>query len=54
MIRCGEDVGDIANHHIIYGSDTRQVAVMAQIDDKLYPFRYPVEPIISIINAMDD
>ncbi len=49
-----EDAGDIVNHHIIYGSDTRQVAVMAQIDDKLYPFRYPVEPVVAIINAMDD
>jgi hypothetical protein len=27
---------------------------MAQIGDRLYPFRYPVEPMMSIINAVPD
>lgn len=49
-----ENAGDIEHHHIIYGSDSRQVAVLVQIEDKLYPLRYPVEPIISTINAMND
>jgi hypothetical protein len=27
---------------------------MAQIGDRLYPFRYPVESMMSIINAVPD
>ena len=49
-----ENVGDIQNHHVIYASDTRQVGVMTQIGDNIYPFRYPVEPMISIINALGE
>jgi hypothetical protein len=47
-----ENVGDIENHYIVYSSDSRWVGLMAQIGDRLYPFRYPVEPMISIINAL--
>ncbi len=46
-----EHVGDIKEHYIVYSSDTNWVGLMAQVGDKLYPFRYPVEPIMSLINA---
>jgi hypothetical protein len=46
-----ENVGEIMQHYIVYSSDTRWVGLMAQVGDKVYPFRYPVEPIISIINS---
>ena len=49
-----EHVGDIDNHYIAYASDRHQVGVMAQIGDGLYPFRYPVEPIRSIIASLSD
>ena len=49
-----ENVGDIQHHYIVYSSDTRWVGLMAQVGDTLYPFRYPVEPIISMINALPD
>ena len=49
-----ENVGGIDNHHIVYASDTHQVGVMAQIGDKLYPLRYAVEPLVSIINTQLD
>jgi hypothetical protein len=46
-----EHVGDIKEHYIVYSSDTRWVGLMAQVGNKLYPFRYPVEPIMSLYNA---
>ncbi len=46
-----EHVGDIKEHYIVYSSDTRWVGLMAQVGDKLYPFRYPVEPVMSLYNA---
>ncbi len=49
-----ENVGDIENHHILYSSDSRWVGVMAQIGGHIYPFRYPVESLIPIINSLDD
>ena len=47
-----ENVGEIENHYIVYSSDSRWVGLMAQIGDRLYPFRYPVESMISSINAL--
>ena len=49
-----ENVGDIENHYIVSSSDSRWVGLMAQIGDRLYPFRYPVESMMSIINAVPD
>jgi hypothetical protein len=49
-----ENVGEIKNHYIVYSSDSRWVGLMAQIGDRLYPFRYPVESMISIINALPE
>ncbi len=46
-----ENAGDIKEHYIVYSSDTRWVGLMAQVGEKLYPFRYPVEPIIPLINS---
>ncbi|MET0102519.1 MAG: metallophosphoesterase [Sedimenticola sp.] len=47
-----ERVGEIDNHYVIYGSDERWVGVMAQVTDRLYPFRYPVEHLIPLINGL--
>ena len=49
-----ENVNDIENHYVVYSSDSKWVGLMAQIGDRLYPFRYPVEPMMSIINAVPD
>ena len=49
-----ENVDDIKNHHILYSSDTQWVGVMAQIGDKIYPFRYPVEKVSNTINSTSD
>ncbi|MCB1858441.1 MAG: metallophosphoesterase [Gammaproteobacteria bacterium] len=49
-----ENVGDIANHHILYSSDSHWVGVMAQIGDNIYPFRYPTESLIPLINRLSD
>ena len=49
-----ENVGEIENHYIVYSSDSSWVGLMAQIGDRLYPFRYPVEPMMSIINALPE
>lgn len=49
-----ENVNDIENHYVVYSSDSKWVGLMAQVGDRLYPFRYPVEPMMSIINAVPD
>ncbi|MCP3870768.1 MAG: metallophosphoesterase [Gammaproteobacteria bacterium] len=49
-----ENVDGIENHHILYSSDSHWVGVMTQIGSKLYPFRYPVEPMSNIINSLSD
>ena len=47
-----ERVGDIDNHHVIYGGDNRWVGVITMIGRKMYPFRYPTEQLTPIINAL--
>lgn len=47
-----ENVAEIKNHHIIYSSDSRWVGLFAQVDEQIYPFRYPAEPISTIINSI--
>lgn len=49
-----ENVGGIENHHIVYCSDSKWVGLMAQIGNKLYPFRYPAEPLIPVLNSLED
>ena len=49
-----ENVGEIENHTIVYSSDSTWIGLMAQVGDRLYPFRYPVEPMMSIINALPE
>ena len=49
-----ENVAEIKNHHILYSSDSRQVGVMAQINDKIYPFRYPAEAVLNKINSIPE
>ena len=48
-----ERVGQIENHYVIYASYDEWVGVMAQMGDRVYPFRYPVEHLIPLINAID-
>ena len=47
-----ERVGEIDNHYVIYASYDKWVGVMAQVGDKVYPFRYPVEKLIPLINKI--
>jgi len=49
-----ENVADIENHHVLYSSDTHWVGVMAQINNKIYPFLYPVESVLNTINLASD
>jgi hypothetical protein len=49
-----ENPNDIENHYVVYSSDSKWVGLMAQIGGRLYPFRYPVESMMSIINAVPD
>lgn len=49
-----ENVGGVENHHILYCSDSKWVGLMAQIDNKLYPFRYPAESLIPVLNGLKD
>ena len=47
-----ERVGEIDNHYVIYASHDEWVGAMAQVGDRLYPFRYPVESLVSVINEV--
>ncbi len=48
-----ERVGDIDNHYVIYGSHDQWVGVMTQVGDRVYPFRYPLEKLVPLINAIE-
>ncbi len=47
-----ENVGGIENHHVIYGADDKWMGVITQIGNRMYPLRYPTEPLIPLINAI--
>ena len=49
-----ERVGEIDNHYVVYSADNRWVGAMAQVRDRFYPFRYPAEPLIGLVNAIGD
>jgi predicted phosphodiesterase len=46
-----EKVGGIDHHTIIYGGNPDWIGIMVQIDDKMYPLTYPVEPMSKIISS---
>ena len=48
-----ENVGDIEHHYVVYAADDNWVGVMAQIESRIYPLRYPVEPLVSSINLLE-
>jgi len=45
-----ENVGGIKAHHIIYSAQPHIVGAMVQINQKMYPLIYMVEPISELIN----
>ncbi|MBL3598281.1 MAG: metallophosphoesterase [gamma proteobacterium endosymbiont of Lamellibrachia anaximandri] len=49
-----ENVGDIDNHYVVYASNDQWVGVMAQVGGRVYPFHYPVEHLIPLINAIEN
>ena len=49
-----EQVGEIDEHYIIYAGDHRWVSVMAETGDTLYPYRFPTESLIPVINELED
>ena len=48
-----ENVGDIEHHYVVYAADDNWVGVMAQIESRIYPLRYPVESLVSSINLLE-
>lgn len=49
-----ERVGEIDNHYVVYGNHAKWVGVMTQVKNRLYPFRYPVEDLIPLVNEIKD
>ena len=47
-----ENVGNIENHHIIYGGDNKWMGVFTQINNKMCPLRYPTEALMPLIHAI--
>ncbi len=40
----------IPNHHILFGANLDWVGVIIQMEERLLPLRYPVEPMLVVIN----
>ena len=48
------NVGDIENHHIIYGASLHAIGVFTRIGDGMIPLSYKTEPLIEVINALPE
>lgn len=48
------NVGNIEGHYILSASHEKYVGVMIQLGTTFHPFTYPAEPIISIINELQE
>jgi energy-coupling factor transporter ATP-binding protein EcfA2 len=48
------NAGGFQGHHIIYGSQPDWIAAFTRIGDHLTPLSYPAEPLVSLVNSMQD
>jgi hypothetical protein len=48
-----ETAGDIENHIVIYGGDSRWIGVITRIDGEMKALRYPVEKLLPLVNEID-
>lgn len=46
------DVGGVKNHHVLYSAGQRWVGVMTRIGGEMVPLRYPVEPLLKLLNGL--
>ena len=48
------DSAGIANHHVLYSADPKQVGVFTRVGGTMVPLVYPVDPLQTIINRLPD
>ena len=48
------NVGGVKNHHVLYSASQRWVGVITRIGGELVPLRYPVEPLIKLVNGLGE
>ena len=46
------DVGGVKNHHVLYSAGHQWVGVVTRIGGEMVPLRYPVEPLIQLVNEL--
>ncbi len=44
------DVGGVAHHHVLFSANPDWIGVIARIDKRLLPLRYPAEPLLQVYN----
>jgi hypothetical protein len=49
---CWLDVGRISNHHVLYSANARWVGAFVRIGGEMWPVRYPVESLRSLVNNL--
>lgn len=46
------DVGKAENHHILYSANENWVGIFTRIGGKMWPLKYPTEPLRSLVNQL--
>ncbi|MCU7857289.1 MAG: metallophosphoesterase, partial [Candidatus Thiodiazotropha sp. (ex Lucinoma borealis)] len=48
------NVAEIEDHYVVYGGDNDRIGVMTLIGNKMYPLKYPVEPLLDYVNSLSE
>ncbi len=46
------DVGGAKNHHILYSANDEWVGVFTRIGGRMWPLKYPTEPLVGLLNSL--
>ena len=47
------NVGTAENHHILYSAGDNWVGLFTRIGDRMWPLKYPCEPLVELVNSLD-
>ncbi|MCU7846858.1 MAG: metallophosphoesterase [Candidatus Thiodiazotropha sp. (ex Lucinoma kastoroae)] len=48
------NVAEIEDHYVVYGGNNDRIGVMTLIGNKMYPLKYPVEPLLDYVNSLSE
>jgi hypothetical protein len=46
------NVGAAEHHHILYSASDRWVGAFTRIGDRMWPLKYPCEPLVQLVNSL--